>query len=346
MFYFKKMKRSFQFFFNFTDYSFISMKVFFEKFERDTSFEEKLADYEVSDFEVVDEFERDITGVGISEIPELRWRTFVFVDGVMRGELRGGIESSNGIFDFSVFLMCVGAGFESGEMIGVKKKKIFVLHSSSPESTAENLPFLKKLEELGYVVLQVPWESSDDTIMSVMREEEVSVCFFVLEKFPDVLCVIDGNIPWRLASRISGDFPPRIFAVVKNVMWVFEKNLENIRCGGRSPVRVVSHTRKKGVKKFSFFMRVKGNEGDAFRTTDFIKIEFPFFHAKEKILVSAFAESISQRVISWITNVGDRAPWNLTPMRILERKLRAYLGDSRISERKIKREIEEVASVF
>jgi hypothetical protein len=279
---------------------------------------------------------------------------FIFVDGTIQNITDGRIKKDSFELLFNVFLMCVGAGYENGELIESKISKCLFLHS-------ENGPIFddifgnmeKKFQNVDnediYEIYQLP-KGKDilEYAMNFLREKEFEFLDKLCEKLYEknnlsekkYAIVIDGNIRLqKLKNKIENFL---VVGVVKNPLNLYqsENEIRDLKPGDRTNLFEVKDNRS-SKSKFSFFLKLMQNKMKN-SESEFIRVDFSGI--QNPAWAVQFSDFIKSKILSFSSSIGERAPQNLVPFRILEKRIRAILGDEKIRKRKIQEEIMEIMS--
>jgi hypothetical protein len=279
---------------------------------------------------------------------------FIFVDGTIQNITDGRIKKDSFELLFSVFLMCVGAGYENGELIESKISKCLFLHyenGSIFDDIFGNME--KKFQNVDnediYEIYQVP-KGKDilEYAMNFLREKEFEFLDKLCEKLYEknnlsekkYAIVIDGNIRLqRLKNKIENFL---VVGVVKNPLNLYqsENEIRDLKPGDRTNLFEVKDNRS-SKSKFSFFLKLMQNKMKN-SESEFIRVDFSGI--QDLACAVQFSDFIKSKILSFSSSIGERAPQNLVPFRILEKRIRAILGDEKIRKRKVQGEIMEIMS--
>jgi hypothetical protein len=278
----------------------------------------------------------------------------VFVDGTIQNITDGKIKMDGFELLFNVFLICVGAGYENGELIESKTSKCLFLHY-------ENGPIFddifgnmeKKFQNVDnediYEIYQLP-KGKDilEYAMNFLREKEFEFLDKLCEKLYEknnlsekkYAIVIDGNIRLqKLKNKIENFL---VVGVVKNPLNLYQSENEiiDLKPGDRTNLFEVKYDRS-SKSKFSFFLKLMQNKM-RYNEPEFIRVDFSGI--QDPAWAVQFSDFIKSKILSFSSSIGERAPQNLVPFRILEKRIRAIFGDERIRKRKVQEEIMKIMS--
>jgi len=279
---------------------------------------------------------------------------FIFVDGTIQNITDGKIKKDSFELLFSVFLMCVGAGYENGELIESKISKCLFLHyenGSIFDDIFGNME--KKFQNVDnediYEIYQLP-KGKDilEYAMNFLREKEFEFLDKLCEKLYEknnlsekkYAIVIDGNIRLqKLKNKIENFL---VVGVVKNPLNLYqsENDIRDLKPGDRTNLFEVKDNRS-SKSKFSFFLKLMQNKMKN-SESEFIRVDFSGI--QDPAWAVQFSDFIKSKILSFSSSIGERAPQNLVPFRILEKRIRAILGDEKIRKRKIQKEIMKIMS--
>jgi hypothetical protein len=279
---------------------------------------------------------------------------FIFVDGTIQNITDGRIKKDSFELLFNVFLICVGAGYENGELIESKISKCLFLHSENGPIFDDILSNMKEKfqnvdNEHRYEIYQVP--KGKDTLeysMNLLREKEFEFIDELCEKLYEknnlsekkYAIVIDGNIRLKKLKNKIENF--LVVGVVKNPLNLYqsENEIRDLKPGDRTNLFEVKDNRS-SKSKFSFFLKLMQNKMKN-SESEFIRVDFSGI--QDPACAFQFSDFIRSKILSFSSSIGERAPQNLVPFRILEKRIRAILGDEKIRKRKIQKEIMEIMS--
>jgi len=263
---------------------------------------------------------------------------FVFVDGVLDKIGEGKIKISERESEFHLFSMCVGCGFENGQLIEKNIENIFWIVQDQDINEIKEIE--RKTECKIIITREAKYAYSE--ILQTMREKELKMALKVSEKIRQIsekiiFFILDGPIYHTKIDELKNR---GIFCgIVKNPKELYRTNEEEIselKIGERTKIRKVIFSKREDTskrEKLFFFMKV-GKHQQQFIRVDFLPED------KGKLEPFSIAEILKEKISIWASDIGDRAPENLTPIRILENRLRALKGDKKIIQRKIKNKIE------
>jgi hypothetical protein len=279
---------------------------------------------------------------------------FIFVDGTIQNVIGGKIKMDSFELLFNVFLICVGAGYENGELIESKISKCLFLHSENGPIFDDIFGNMKEKfqnvdNEHRYEIYQLP-KGKDilEYAMNLLREKEFEFIDELCEKLHEknnlsekkYAIVIDGNIRLKkLKNKIENLL---VVGVVKNPLNLYqsENDIRDLKPGDRTNLFEVKDNRS-SKSKFSFFLKLMQNKMKN-SESEFIRVDFSGI--QDPACAVQFSDFIKSKILSFSSSIGERAPQNLVPFRILEKRIRAILGDEKIRKRKIQKEIMEIMS--
>ena len=279
---------------------------------------------------------------------------FIFVDGTIQNVIDGKIKKDSFELLFNVFLICVGAGYENGELIESKISKCLFLHSGNGPIFDDILGDMKEKfqnvkDEDIYEIYQLP-KGKDilEYAMNFLREKEFEFIDELCEKLYEknnlsekkYAIVIDGNIRLqKLKNKIENFL---VVGVVKNPLNLYqsENDIRDLKPGDRTNIFEVKDNRS-SKSKFSFFLKLMQNKMKN-SESEFIRVDFSGI--QDPAWAVQFSDFIKSKILSFSSSIGERAPQNLVPFRILEKRIRAILGDEKIRKRKIQKEIMKIMS--
>lgn len=293
---------------------------------------EKESKFEDNDY--VEETEETTYEV-FEELPELaekeeneEKRDFVFIDGVIDElPIKISFTYEGEEFISDIFISSVGCGFENGKMISPKIKLYITFQKDVIKSIVEEniKPKLEKITEKTVdMVFIYDQRIKRKIILDKLRTDEFTLANNIIKDIGSKVFVLDGNL--RLEESFKNIYENYVVGIVKNFSWPeeFIKNIEKHRF---SEIRSkLIFTEKKGKKRFSFFLWLK--------KSSIVRVDF-FRDSNQTV----FANFLARRISGWAQNIGDRAPKNITPIRILEKRLRDIIGNKTFYIRDIKRNI-------
>jgi len=279
---------------------------------------------------------------------------FIFVDGTIQNITDGKIKTDGFELLFNVFLICVGAGYENGELIESKISKCLFLHYENGSIFDDIFSNMKKKfqnvdDEDRYEIYQVP-KGKDilEYAMNLLREKEFEFLDKLCEKLYEknnlsekkYAIVIDGNIRLKKLKNKIENF--LVVGVVKNPLNLYqsENEIRDLKPGYRTNLFEVKDNRS-SKSKFSFFLKLMQNKM-RHNEPEFIRVDFSGI--QDPAWAVQFSDFIKSKILSFSSSIGERAPQNLVPFRILEKRIRAILGDEKIRKRKIQEEIMKIMS--
>lgn len=263
---------------------------------------------------------------------------FVFVDGVLDKIGEGKIKISERESEFHFFSMCVGCGFENGQLIEKNIENILWIVEDQPINEIKEIE--TKTECKIIVTREAKYAYSE--ILQIMREKEIKMALKVSEKIREIsekiiFFILDGPIYHTRVDELKNR---GIFCgIVKNPEKLYgttEEEISELKIGERTKIKKVIFSKREDTskkEKFFFFMKLGKHQGQIIRV-DFLPED------EGKLETFSIAEILKEKISMWASDIGDRAPQNLTPIRILENRLRAIKGDKKIIQRKIKNKIE------
>lgn len=260
--------------------------------------------------------------------------SFIFIDGTLSEPYT--VKSEN--FVFSLTRCGIGAGFERGKSrrkilnfvnIQVKDNSEtnlikFILDSISKEFSSENLG-------------EVIYVTGEDEILIKLRQEELKLAVELAteknenretsdeNKIPAI--VLDGSIP---ADKKLYESLIRICGLVKNVRCWYGYSDECLKKFCKGETSDILKLEKNGITKFAFFIKMSNNNLTTGGDIPVIRAEFSLCEDPEN-----FANIFKHKILRWSSSIGDRAPKNLTPIRVLERIIRSHGGSEEFILRKI-----------
>ncbi len=278
---------------------------------------------------------------------------FVFIDGTVQHITSGKIRSGNFDVSFDVFFMCIAAGYDNGELIESKILKFLFLYCDylNQLDIKSILPNIRSegktsyFPNYGYKVLQVPKEKGIlEYAANLLREEEFEFLYWFCgngclsdRKY---IIVIDGNIRLKKLKDDIENFI--VVGVVKNPLNLYQSENEIIDLSPGFRTKLFKVKDQKSLKsKFSFFLKL-GQDELKTNELDFLRIDFigkPFENLAYAVYFSDF---IKNKILSFSSSIGDRAPKNLVPLRILEKRIKAFLGNENIRKRKTEEELKRI----
>jgi hypothetical protein len=279
---------------------------------------------------------------------------FVFVDGTIQNITDGKIKMDGFELLFNVFLICVGAGYENGELIESKISKCLFLHSENGPIFDDIFGNMKEKfqnvdDEDIYEIYQFP-KGKDilEYAMNLLREKEFEFLDKLCEKLYEknnlsekkYAIVIDGNIRLKKLKNKIENF--LVVGVVKNPLNLYQSENEiiDLKTGDRTNLFEVKDYRS-SKSKFSFFLKLTQNNMKH-NEPEFIRVDFSGIQNPAQAI--QFSDFIKRKILSFSSSIGERAPQNLVPFRILEKRIRAILGDEKIRKRKVQGEIMKIIS--
>jgi hypothetical protein len=133
-----------------------------------------------------------------------------------------------------------------------------------------------------------------------------------------------------------------VVGVVKNPLNLYqsENEIRDLKPGDRTNLFEVKDNRS-SKSKFSFFLKLMQNKMKN-SESEFIRVDFSGI--QDPACAVQFSDFIKSKILSFSSSIGERAPQNLVPFRILEKRIRAILGDEKIRKRKVQGEIMEIMS--
>jgi len=276
---------------------------------------------------------------------------FVFIDGTVQHITSGKIKTENSDVSFDVFFMCVAAGYDNGKLIGTKISKFLLLYCDYPNQLdiKDVLPNIRSEGQSNYFsdykVIQVPKEKGMlEHAVNLLREEEFEFLYWFCKNGAlsdgKYIVVIDGNIRLKKLKDEIENFI--VVGVVKNPLNLYqaENEIRDLMSGFRTKLFKVKD-QKSSKSKFSFFLRL-GQDELKTNEFDFLRIDFigkPFENLAYAVYFSDF---IKNKILSFSSSIGERAPKNLVPFRILEKRIRAVLGNENIRRRKAEEELKRI----
>ncbi|GBD03438.1 hypothetical protein HRbin19_00723 [bacterium HR19] len=263
---------------------------------------------------------------------------FVFVDGVLDKIGEGKIKISERESEFLLFSMCVGCGFENGQLIEKNIENIFWIVED------QHINEIKEIERKTECKIIATREAryAYSEILQTMREKEIKMALKVSERMQNIskkimFFILDGPIYHTKLDELKNR---GIFCgIVKNPEKLYgtaKEEISELKIGERTKLKKVIFSKREELskkEKFFFFMKVGKHKQQLIRV-DFLPED------EEKLEPFSIAEILKEKISMWASDIGDRAPENLTPIRILENRLRAIKGDKKIIQRKIKNKIE------
>jgi len=177
--------------------------------------------------------------------------------------------------------------------------------------------------------------------MNFLREKEFEFIDELCEKLYEknnlsekkYAIVIDGNIRLqKLKNKIENFL---VVGVVKNPLNLYqsENDIRDLKPGDRTNLFEVKDNRS-SKSKFSFFLKLMQNKMKN-SESEFIRVDFSGI--QDPAWAVQFSDFIKSKILSFSSSIGERAPQNLVPFRILEKRIRAILGDEKIRKRKIQK---------
>lgn len=266
---------------------------------------------------------------------------FIFVDGVLEEiPARLYFKDEGEEFIAQIFVANVGAGFESGRIAKYKNRIIVTL----PQNLSQNSDILKLIqEELKKFVHNFNSETFEpyilptledprtkrSLILEYLRKEEFVLAKEFVKNSVDSLVIFDGNLSQDIFEILQDvDIKIPIVGIVKNFSWpkdfISQFNLDGSKTG-------IIYTNLRSKRRYSFFLQLKSNMKDSLVRVDFL---YPSSDLSE---ISGFADYISERILGWAQSIGGRAPKNITPIKVLENRLRSLVGDSKLYIRALRK---------
>lgn len=261
---------------------------------------------------------------------------FIFVDGVLEEiPARLYFKDEREEFVAQVFVANIGAGFENGRIAKYKSQIIVTL----PKNFSQSNEFSKLIQEElkksiytskvfePYILALLTTEdmrTKKRLILESLRKEEFLLAKELVKNSDNSLVIVDGNLSQDFFEILQDiDIKSPIVGIIKNFSWPkdFISQLKSYLDGLKTSI---IYTELCGRYRYSFFLQLKGNMPDSLIRIDFL---YPSSDAGE---ISCFADYISGRILGWAQSIGSRAPKNITPIKILEKRLRALAGDSKL----------------
>lgn len=296
-------------------------------------------DYSLLDEKACETYKQEGESNGVANL-RLNESEFVFIDGVLE-ELPITVRYEDGGNELSsnVYIINVGCGFENCEMLSKKIKILFPVPEYLPENKKDKIKEIleeKTRRTVRFIPVRPVFEKTlgetTEDVLEILRDEEQSFVEDVISKLQKEIVILDGNLSERIASYKIDNL---MVGVVKNFSWPndFISKIDEYLVGTRT--RLIC-AELRGRERYSFFLKLQQDE--------LIRIDF-FYPGGTKCDVIEFADFIAGKVKNWAQNIGDRAPNNITPIRILEKRLRSIIGDTKLNVRSIKEALSHIEKV-
>lgn len=261
-------------------------------------------------------------------------KNFVFIDGVIEElpiKILFKYEGEEVLSD--VFFSNVGCGFEDGRILETKVKLYITTQKDEIRQAIEGI-IKTNLENIDRKIMEADVIYAPDNrmkrriILNKLRKEEFELVKKIVTNSTNDnrIIIIDGNLSFDISTEEIHKNP--LVGIVKNFSWPkeFIKNMEKYKFSEIRSKLIFTEMSNK-TKRFSFFLRLKGSS----------VVRVDFFHENNE---TEFSNFLANKISGWAQSIGDRAPKNITPIRILEKRLRGIIGNKTLYIRDIRRSLE------